>query len=249
MKHLLFSIILIFAFSVQAQTNRKISDDLSSNKKIYYSEIQDSISSINNIIENLFKEGKDKEGIQYIDTLKNLIQGSYLKNLKFKTLNDSILDMSKIKKPILLQVSATWCNPCMFEIPQLNKMVTKYADSVKFIILFQDTKSKLNRISKKFSDKIILIPSKNSELYTNRVEINNFTHQLGFPSNYYITSDRIIVNFTRGANIPIEYTNKEGEKIKITKEEAERKNLERMEKEIKKLLTYEKQLYKNEVRR
>jgi len=237
-KTILFILILsytVFFAQTKKETRQKP-------EKTYYSTLLEDIAKYMDLSNKAWKKNDEKLGIQYNDSIKMVIESSYMENYRFKTLQDTLYDMSKLHKPMLFQVSASWCGPCKFEIPQLNKIAEKYAGQVDFVILFWDTKEKVQALSKLYSKKIILIPSPHQNSYSANLKVAGFQHLLGFPSNYLIASNRKIVIFDRGGNVPLDYTKPNGEKIHITKEEANKLNYERFQKEILELLAYEKKI-------
>lgn len=174
--------------------------------------------------------------MKYDDSIKSLILNSYIKDYNFKTFDSINYNTSKRKKPLFLQVTASWCEPCKFQTPMLNKVVERYSDKVDFVLLFWDTQSELEKLVSNYNKNIFLIPFKQKTPEDTIVDIYSFKHLMAFPSNYSINTNNKIINFSQGASSPTTYTNEKGEEITITKEEADKRNFEKLETEIKKLI-------------
>ena len=103
-------------------------------------------------------------------------------------------------------------------------------------MLFWDTQAELEKLAPDYNKDIVLIPSQEKQSEPTTIDISGFRHIMGFPTNYLITTDNQIINFSQGAMIPTTFTDQNGKEIKITKEEANKGNYERLEKEIKELI-------------
>ncbi|WP_299902106.1 thioredoxin family protein [uncultured Aquimarina sp.] len=177
-----------------------------------------------------------ENALKYEDSSKAVILNSYIKDYEFKSVDNTIYNTADRKKPLFLQVTASWCAPCRFEITALNKIVKKYSDKVDFVLLFWDTLSDLEKLAPDYNKDIYLIPSQEKQSEPTTIDISGFRHIMGFPSNYLITTDNEIINFSQGAIIPNTYADQNGKEITITKEDADKRNYERLENEIKELI-------------
>ncbi|NRB84899.1 MAG: thioredoxin family protein [Winogradskyella sp.] len=177
-----------------------------------------------------------ENAMKYDDSIKLFIRDSYIDNYKFITVDSSIYNTSKRKKPLFLQVTASWCAPCKFEVPSLNKIVEKYSDKVDFVLLFWDSQKELEKLAQDYNRNIFLIPSQKKQPEPTTIEIAGFKHITGFPTNYLISIDDRIMKISEGAVIPATYTDRSGKEITITEDEAKKMNYERLEREIKELL-------------
>jgi thiol-disulfide isomerase/thioredoxin len=205
-------------------------------KKIFFSDIQSQIKKYKTESEIFWKNNDGENSSKYNDSIRTLILNSYISNHEFNTVDDSIYNTSVRKKPLFLQVTASWCAPCKFQIPALNKIVEKYSDKVDFVLLFWDTKPKLEKLVTEYNKKIILIPSKKRQSESKIIDIAGFKHIMSFPTNYLITRNNKIINFSSGAMMPTTYKDHNGIDITITEEEANKQNYERLEREIKELI-------------
>lgn len=61
-------------------------------------------------------------------------------NLVLKDLQGQSLNLNQSQnKPILINFWATWCAPCLAELPELNALYQKYKDEVDFYFISQET--------------------------------------------------------------------------------------------------------------
>lgn len=59
--------------------------------------------------------------------------GSQVPDHPFQTLEGEPRRLSELDKPVLVNVWATWCPPCVHEIPELNDLYQRYKDRVAFV--------------------------------------------------------------------------------------------------------------------
>jgi thiol-disulfide isomerase/thioredoxin len=229
MKQIVILFLLFSLFSCKSTNKEKenLDEKIPKAEKKYFSESQKKLDYYNLKAKEEFESGNNKQGLKYLkDSVKSAIVGSYIDNYKFKKLDGTIFETNKSDKPIFLQVTATWCPPCKAEIPALNAIVEKYSDSMDFVLLFRDTKDKLDEFAKQYDKKINIIPSP-KKLERGLLEISGFRHKLGFPYDYLISKERFIQNFRGGAFAPND---------KKTIEDVYKLNYDKLEKEILNLL-------------
>ena len=104
-----------------------------------------------------------ENALKYSDSINSTVLNSFIDDYSFTTVDSSIYKTSDRKKPLFLQVTASWCAPCKAEIPALNKTVKKYSDKVDFVLLFWDTQLALNAFSEDYDKNITLVPSSTME--------------------------------------------------------------------------------------
>ncbi len=86
-------------------------------------------------------EAKESEDFSFYD--------KQLTSLKLKTLENKMIDFSKEKFPIIiLNFWATWCTPCLEELPSLVELKKKYPKDVLIIGINQDLKDTYPNIKK-----------------------------------------------------------------------------------------------------
>ncbi|HWZ21436.1 MAG TPA: TlpA disulfide reductase family protein [Cytophagaceae bacterium] len=77
--------------------------------------------------------------------------GKKLPEFTATTLSGKTINSKDLKgKIVVLKIWATWCGPCVLEIPSLNGVVDKYKNdsSIVFIAITDDTKGKIEHFLK-----------------------------------------------------------------------------------------------------
>ncbi|WP_179339393.1 TlpA family protein disulfide reductase [Winogradskyella ludwigii] len=238
MKRIFLLLLAITIFYSCKNSEKKTAENQSETKieKKLFAETESNIKKYREDSQKYWDKNDSENALKYGDSIKALILNSYIKDYEFKTVDSTNYNTSKRKKPLFLQVTASWCAPCKFEVPALNKIVEKYNDKVDFVLLFWDTQSELEKLAPDYNENIILIPSQEKQSEATTIDISGFRHIMGFPTNYLITTDNEIINFSQGAKIPTTFTDQNGKEITITKEDADKGNYERLETEIKELI-------------
>ena len=145
-------------------------------------------------------ENNDYERVTFLfDSLvKNHLKGTFLEDLKLKQLKGGYLNIKDREKPFLLTTTTSWYIKNDEEIEALNNLATEFKGKLDIIILFWDIKREVKKIARKYNRDIIITYIDESENKYNNI-INIYKHALGFPTAFYITSDREIININRGA--------------------------------------------------
>jgi thiol-disulfide isomerase/thioredoxin len=144
----------------------------------------------------------DEENIEYAEFLfdsliSNVVVNSYMDNFKVKKLSGKKIDLYDFKKPIFLITTASWCTPGVGEIPALNKIAEVEHKNIDFVVLFWDSKDKIKKMARKYSNKINII-------YVDEMENNNdhviasMKHSLGLPTSFFIDENKKILDVRRG---------------------------------------------------
>jgi len=165
------------------------------------------------------------------DSMENCVKGLKLKDYTFESIQNEKIEIKEIEKPILIKVTASWCKPCIAEIPAVNKIAEEYKDKVQILVLYWDEKEKVEKLIHKYSSYIKLIPSTKISEVRGQLEIAGFNHYLGFPASYFINFSKEITALTRGAATARNLPGKE-----VTEEEANQKNYERIKSKIEEIL-------------
>ncbi len=234
-----FLLLLVITIFLSCKKSKKETTEIQSETKIekkLFSKTESKIKKYREDSQKYWDKNDSENALKYSDSIKSLILNSYIKDYEFKTVDNNNYNTSLRKKPLFLQVTASWCAPCKFEVPALNKIVEKYNDKVDFVLLFWDTQSELEKLAPDYNENIILIPSQEKQPEATTIDISGFRHIMGFPTNYLITTNNEIINFSQGAMIPTTFTDQNGKEITITKEDADKGNYERLETEIKELI-------------
>lgn len=111
-------------------------------------------------------------------------------------INDKKYNVTRIidNKPIIINFWATWCEPCIDEIPTLNKLYSKYSKKISFFAvtsLKKDSKKNILEFKKKYQFEIpILIDSDNSVFKKYSIRF--------FPTSFLIDNNGMIVDIING---------------------------------------------------
>ncbi len=72
------------------------------------------------------------------------LPASNFAGVQFKDTQGNIVDLGSLKgKVVFLNFWATWCPPCLAEMPSIQKLYTKFKDDPDFVFLLVDADSKL----------------------------------------------------------------------------------------------------------
>jgi len=89
------------------------------------------------------KERTFKSQFSYTQVMKSLekFKGQVLDDFEFSTIDgDRFKTKDLIGKPTYIDVWATWCGPCIGEIPALKELEKEYGDQIQFLSISVDTK-------------------------------------------------------------------------------------------------------------
>jgi len=79
----------------------------------------------------------------------NVPPAADLSGIRFKDINGKIVDLGNLKgKVVFLNFWATWCPPCLAEMPSINKLYAQFKDDPDFVFLLVDADSKLPEAQK-----------------------------------------------------------------------------------------------------
>jgi len=113
----------------------------------------------------------------------------------FQDSNGKTIDLGAFKgKVVLLNVWATWCGPCIHELPALNRLQKKFADS-DFVVLPVSIDTKGLSVVKPFYDRLKL---DNLKMYSDaNAAMRVFFPVDVVPANFIINRDGMLVSFLR----------------------------------------------------
>ncbi|WP_321282485.1 TlpA disulfide reductase family protein [Marinifilum fragile] len=91
-----------------------------------------------------------------MEEFKNLLPGNKAPKLIFENKQGEKKDLSDFKgKPLVIDIWATWCGPCIGETPHFEKLNEKYGNKIQFIsISIDDNKKKWENYLNKHEHKI-----------------------------------------------------------------------------------------------
>lgn len=228
MKHILL-IVSIFISAVSLAQTKKL-----------FSTTPDQIMNYRLLAQKAWEAKDSTKALSYDDSIKGCIENSFIDNYDFKTVSGVSVTTGKITKPILLLTSASWCSPCMAEIKPLNRIVEQYGDSVRFIVLFWDTRDKLSGMADRYNKGIALVPSASREdAKDNSINISGFRHVGGYPAAYLIANNKIIDYSVGAVCTSATVLNSKGQIETITlatEEQAFNANYQQLKSKVEKLL-------------
>ncbi len=186
MKYLTITILLILISCINEKSNKKVIVSL-----------KERISNFEENIDNI-----------PLDSLKVLLSGTKIGEQEFLDLDGNIIKFDTFSKPIFLEATASWCKPCIAQIPAINSIVDLYHNQVEFVFFTQDTQEKAQDIASNLHPKIKVIPSlkKVDPNGLNKIDVGGFQHILPFPTTYFVNSNKIISDIKVGGPVPSDNT-------------------------------------------
>jgi thiol-disulfide isomerase/thioredoxin len=112
-------------------------------------------------------------------------------NLSLSDLSGNLVSLNRSKnKPMLINFWATWCTPCLAELPDLAELHKEFGDKVDFYFVSNESKSKL----------ISFLRQKNYNIpvYNPASEVPKFYKTESIPTTYLINSEGKIIAKAQG---------------------------------------------------
>ena len=190
----LLLLILLISFSTQAQDlepERLFSKEIGKNIKKYRQKSQQAYAD---------KDFKRAEFL-FDSLINNVVNNSYLDNFKVKKLSGRIVELYDFEKPVFLMTYASWCTPGVGEIPALNEVAEKYHKEIDFVILFWDSKDKIKKTARNYSNKFTILYVDEMENTHDHI-VQTMKHSLGFPTTFFIDESKKIIDVRRGVLHP-----------------------------------------------
>jgi len=127
----------------------------------------------------LIPSGNDERSLQYakLDTFKNSLINKPVAAFNLVDINKNTWNTDKLKgKIIIINFWFTACNPCIQEMPHLNKLVAENKDSsVLFIAPAPENETQVKKFLKKYTFDYNITPS--STEFISAMDVKNFpTH-------------------------------------------------------------------------
>ncbi|MBT8253613.1 MAG: redoxin domain-containing protein [Flavobacteriaceae bacterium] len=142
----------------------------------------------------------DKLDILFDSLVNNHLKGTRLNELKIKMLEGGSMDFTDNELPILLTTTSGWFFKNKEEIEALNTLAEEFANSMKVIVLFWDTRKNIKDLAKQYNEFITIVYVDETSNADNDI-INTYKHALGIPATFYVASDQTIVDINRGGLI------------------------------------------------
>ena len=121
-------------------------------------------------------------------------EGNYAPKLKLSTNKGYSFDLSDFKgKVVFVNFWATWCNPCVQEMPDLQKLYDKYKEKAEFILISSEHKNVIDTFIK---EKNYTFPIGYDTDYENSKNYNTYA----IPYTFIIDKEGKIFKSFLGAN-------------------------------------------------
>ncbi len=108
------------------------------------------------VIQNLMKIGLFQPSIpdgSTKDLVEEINANAYNEEILFRNMEDEVIELSDQKgKVVFINFWATWCPPCIAEMPAINKLYSNFRDNDKVMFLMVDVDNNPAK-SQKFMDK------------------------------------------------------------------------------------------------
>jgi len=96
-----------------------------------------------------FLKGLMEIGFYSPEVKATKIEVGNLSGIKFKNVKGELVDLGELRgKVIFLNFWATWCPPCIAEMPSINKLYTHFKDDPNVIFIFADADGDLVKSGK-----------------------------------------------------------------------------------------------------
>lgn len=94
------------------------------------------------------------------NTTETVAAKSFDYNFKVKDLNGAVIDFKDFKgKTIFLNVWATWCGPCRFEMPSIQNLYNKVdKEKIVFVMLAVDDRNQFEKVANYVKEKEFTFP-------------------------------------------------------------------------------------------
>lgn len=184
----------------------------------------------------------DWKNQEKVNNMCNCLKGSCIDNFNFKSIQGDSLSMYSFNKPIFIFLFASFCKPCMAEIPAINYLFEKYSKKIEFLGITCDSYNTLQEYRGKYNPKIILVPSPTEKIwqsYMYRYFSIGGTKSLPIPTVYFINKNKIIMDILVGAEEefnPKKWGIADSNVREVKKETADSLNIAKLEPIIIKLI-------------
>jgi thiol-disulfide isomerase/thioredoxin len=190
----LLLLFLLISFSTLAQdlgSDKLFSKEIGRNMKKYRQKSQQAYAD------------KDFERADFLfdSLIENVVNNSYMDDFKVKKLSGKKVRFYDFKKPVFLMTYASWCTPGIGEIPALNEIASKHHKEIDFIVLFWDSRNKVKKATRDYSNKFTILYVDEIENKQNFI-VETMKHSLGFPTTFFIDKNKKIIDVRRGVLHP-----------------------------------------------
>jgi thiol-disulfide isomerase/thioredoxin len=103
--------------------------------------------------------------------------------IRLTELNGNPIELSSLKgKPVFMNFWATWCPPCVAEMPFINELYPEYKDKVQFVMVSVDDPKDKDKVVNFIADKGFTFPVYTAE----QADIAKAYNIQGIPTTYII---------------------------------------------------------------
>ena len=186
-----FLLALNLTVSTFAQQKKNLfSDAISLHLKKYKVHCQDAV----------YNNDYERVRLLFDSLVKNHLKGTFIDDLSIKKLDGGLFKTEVIKNPILLATTTSWYIKNDEEIKAINQLAEEFKGKVDIVVLFWDSKKKIKTIAKQYHKDVIITYVDEASNKDNSI-INTYKHALGFPTAFYITTEKQIVSIDRGGTV------------------------------------------------
>jgi thiol-disulfide isomerase/thioredoxin len=136
--------------------------------------------------------------------VRNHLNGTFIEDLAIKKLSGGMFRTKDIEKPFILTTTSSWFIKNEEEIDAINQLASEFKGKVDIVVLFWDAKANIKKIAKKYRKDVIITYVDENSNQENDI-INTYKHALGFPTAFYITSEKKIARIDRGGIVKFEH--------------------------------------------
>ena len=150
------------------------------------------------------KEGSSTKKTSEDDEDASMSKADFLasiepKNFRFTDQEDEMVDFVKDSKgkPTVVNIWATWCNPCRQEMPEFQKVWEEYQDDVNFYLV-NAIDSKPTETKEKVEDFLEELNFKMPIYYDYHLKTMAVANAVFFPTTLFIDSESQVVHYQFG---------------------------------------------------
>nr|WP_121269944.1 TlpA disulfide reductase family protein [Pedobacter schmidteae] len=111
------------------------------------------------MIRGLMEIGLFSPGVEATGTTEATAGTMDLSGIKFKDVTGKVIDLGQLKgKVVFLNFWATWCPPCLAEMPSVNKLYEQFKDDKEVVFILVDADSDFAKSQKYMNGKGYQMP-------------------------------------------------------------------------------------------